>query len=1014
MRALLRRWNPAWALSALLALGLGGAGTHVRASEPAGETAHETSPAVDGPLTPEQASASFQLEPGLRIELAAAEPTVDSPVAIACDAHGRMYVAENRGYPNGPAAGEPPMGRIARLEDVDGDGRFETRTTFADGLTFPNGVLPWNDGLIVTCAPDILYLEDTDGDGRSDRCTVWLTGFSTKGSTQLRVSHPTLGIDGWIYVTSGLTGGEVTCPAHPERAPLRFGRTDFRFRPDLSQYETCDGGGQFGLSFDDFGHRFICYNRVQVQHVVLESKYLRRNPHLAFSDTVQDCPAELAPEPLAGHGRAAMLYPISANVTTADSHAGTFTAACSVLVWRGDSLPRRYENGAFSCDPTGNLIHFDRLVPRGATFAAERSAEKIEFLASRDNWFRPVFLAHAPDGSLYVCDMYRKTIEHPDYLPAEIRKRTDFESGRGMGRIWRVVDETLTAEDLKSRRLRDATHADVGAWQRDLVVRRRFEATSSKDLRRADAAVRTALEELTHLVNNGDPREKSYSATVVSLLAFAAPRGLSDEVLLACLGSSQAAIREQALVAAEARLAESPPVARAILPMVTDVDPRVRFQWALAAGALSDNSAVALLAALAVHDSEDRWLRAAVLSSIAGREELFLAELLRTTPPLAEGAVELFAKFGRLIGAGQPQPRWANTLRRIVRSHCDFAGKAALLDGFCAALRARDVNLTDGSLLHAVVGDSDVELNDLLSLATQIALDVDRDVKLRSVAVRLLAHADEQFTSPPLLSLIDPTQPAEVQSAAIRSLAGMADGRIAPDLLSAERFATYTPAIREEVLSGMLSSNTHLPGLLAAIESGAVPAGAINSLRRKQLTDHKDAAIRDRARQVFGVEKLTDRNRVYEEYKSLLDLPPNSQNGREVFKKHCANCHRLDREGHAVGPDLFGIRNQPKETILLHVLIPEYEITQGFVAYAAETKDGRVLTGLLSSETPSSVTLKQALGKEETILRSDLERLVASKLSLMPQEFEKAATKQELADLLSYLKGENVGAAVNK
>ena len=147
---------------------------------------------------------------------------------------------------------------------------------------------------------------------------------------------------------------------------------------------------------------------------------------------------------------------------------------------------------------------------------------------------------------------------------------------------------------------------------------------------------------------------------------------------------------------------------------------------------------------------------------------------------------------------------------------------------------------------------------------------------------------------------------------------------------------------------------------------------------------------------------------MYDDYKSVVGLPPDSESGRAVFRKHCANCHRLDREGFAVGPDLFGIRNQAKAAILLHILIPEQEITQGFAAYVVETKDGRTLTGLIASETPVSVTLRQPLGKEETVLRSDIERLLSSKLSLMPQELEKVVSRQEFADLLSYLKGENM------
>src|SRR5437867_4222560 len=162
-----------------------------------------------GPLTPSQALAAFKLEPGLRIELVAGEPLVVDPVAMAFDEAGRLYVVENRGYPTGPGPGKPPAGIIALLEDSDGDGRYEKRTTFAEGLSFPNGIMPWRGGVLVTCAPDILYLKDTDGDGRADQRQVVLTGFDASNTTQLRVSHPTLGPDNWIYVTSGLTGGKI-------------------------------------------------------------------------------------------------------------------------------------------------------------------------------------------------------------------------------------------------------------------------------------------------------------------------------------------------------------------------------------------------------------------------------------------------------------------------------------------------------------------------------------------------------------------------------------------------------------------------------------------------------------------------------------------------------------------------------------------------------------------------------------------------------------------------------------
>src|SRR5262245_9763449 len=145
-------------------------------------------------LSPAEALASFELEPGYRIELAAAEPLIRNPVAIAFDHRGRMYVAESRGYP-GPLEGAPPSapeGVIALLEDTNHDGRFDKRTDFARHLTFPNGILPWDGGVFVTCAPDLVYLKDTTGDGVADERRVVLTGFDATKTPQFRFSHPTL------------------------------------------------------------------------------------------------------------------------------------------------------------------------------------------------------------------------------------------------------------------------------------------------------------------------------------------------------------------------------------------------------------------------------------------------------------------------------------------------------------------------------------------------------------------------------------------------------------------------------------------------------------------------------------------------------------------------------------------------------------------------------------------------------------------------------------------------------
>ena len=918
--------------------------------------------ANNGPLSPTEALRSFEVEPGVQLELVAAEPTVGDPVAMAFDEQGRMFVAENRGY---PTESNPPAGVIAMLEDADVDGRFEKRTVFAEGLTFPNGVLPWRGGVLVTCAPDILWLRDTNNDGRADVRRVLLTGFVTNNTTQLRVSHPTLGVDGWVYVTSGLTGGKVRAPDRPE-IPVLDSKGDVRFRPDTLEFESADGKGQFGMTFDDFGHRFHCMNRVHIQHVVLSSRELQRNPNLLFGETVQDVPEAMAPEPLKGHGAAARIWPISQNITTADSHAGTFTAACGVLIYRGTALPESHHGNAFACDPAGNLVHRDVLRPAGATFASRAANEGREFVASRDDWFRPVFLSNGPDGSLYICDMYRKTIEHPQYLPEEIRKRTDFDSGRGMGRIYRVREAGARRApkrfDLRGASVTELcgllTHSN--AWWRETAHRLLIERNDRQTVSGVSGA------ELM----------KSPVSAVHALWVLGHFKALTQATLLAGLQHSHPFVREQALVLCRSAVKSSSTIQETLRSLANDPDTHVRFQCALTLGNLAVEERVPSLARIGAHAETDRWTRAAVLSSAAGCEvELLEASLKQRPLPSPEFLIEA----GRVA---------ARSSKELVPG--DWPIPALL--GVAEVYQERNQKLPEVSQSSAKRRASD-----MLRVANG-------QIEARANAAMLLGYLDETNLVEELAALVEPGTVEALQRAAIRSLCLMSTG--SDRLLSPDRWASYTPALKELVLARFSSRPTLLAVLLESLEKEVVPLSAIDATRRRQWTNHRDTGIRERAEALFKKSEGSDRMKVYEDNRSVLKLKPVPANGRAVFAQHCGSCHRLDREGAAVGPDLFGIRNQPKEAILLHIIVPEQEIQPGFAGYEIETKDGRVLTGLIGTESAASVTLRMARGDEEILARSAITKMQATGLSLMPQELEKNMSRQEMADLLAYLKGE--------
>jgi putative heme-binding domain-containing protein len=250
-------------------------------------------------------------------------------------------------------------------------------------------------------------------------------------------------------------------------------------------------------------------------------------------------------------------------------------------------------------------------------------------------------------------------------------------------------------------------------------------------------------------------------------------------------------------------------------------------------------------------------------------------------------------------------------------------------------------------------------------------------------------------------------EPFELRTAAIRAAATFNESEVTNELLAAKRWAALAPAEREVTLSALLTQASHVPRVLDAIEAGALPKNVLSAAQRTALSKSKDAAVRDRVTKLLGAAADGDRMKAYEAEKVVLTLTPNPKHGGEIFKNLCSTCHRLNQEGHQVGPDLLDIRSQPKESILMHIVVPDFEIAPGFAASNIDLKDGSVRMGIVISDTPESVTIREPLGVEENILRSNITALAASEHSLMPPGLEAAMSKQDMADLLSFLKGEN-------
>lgn len=930
-----------------------------------------------------KALSSFQVEQGVEIQLVAAEPIVFDPVAVCWDASGRMLVVENRGYPVGPENGS-----IALLEDTDGDGQMDKRTVFATDIPFPNGIMPWRDGFFVTSAPEVYYLKDTDGDNRADVRKVVLTGYMTNSTTQLRVAHPTLGLDGFVHVTAGLTGGKISSPLHPDRKPTEFKKSDSRFNPDTFEVEEWPGIGQFGLCFDDFGRKFNVSNRNPLKHVVVHPRYLKRNKYFAFSKVEYDS---------APSGTAAICWPLSEDTTTAGfhprlmatPHAGTFTSACGISIYRGNALPNGFYGSAICCEPAQNLVQRQVLTPDGATFKGQPATEGKEFIASPDTWFRPVFSANGPDGAAYICDMYRKILDHPRYLPEHIRDKLDYGAGKAMGRIYRVVKKSAKAtQPSLSTNTKDLVKAidSANSWPRETAFRLLSE---SKDKSLASTLRST--------------RFKRPAARVAAHRLLANIGSLNHADILKLLKDPSPRVREHGIQLGEAHL-ENNQIAIRIRQLATDRDAMVRFNAALVLGEDSPNYRTTALAIIAGMVGDDQWSSAAVMSSIDNEGIEYIARHLLATGKGAEASA-LMTPLGQAAGRALKDEQAANLVQFIsaTQEPSDIEWKTAFVDGFTKGLRSRGLGKGKSPFTDLAARTKTKHNVDwLFNQAAQQAVDSKIKEPTRVAAIQFLANNATDQSTKALQSLLTPKESTAIQSAAIATLGKFGNVDIGKWLIEPARWHSYSPNIRNALVAALLSHSKLIPLLLSSIESGQIPAWAVPEVRRRGLM--RQAKYKVQATKLFGAMGGADRKQVYDDLKPLTEKKGDIAKGKLVFTKACATCHKFNGEGHDVGPDLTGVRNQPKDAILLHVIVPNAEIYPGFTAYEVETKDDRTLSGIMTSETDNSITIRAAQGIEETFLRTDIANLRAGSTSLMPNELEKTMTKQELIDLLEFLK----------
>jgi len=952
------------------------------------------------PVSPRESLQWLETEPGFQVELVASEPQIVDPVSMQIDARGRMWVVEMGDYPNDD---NTPKSRIVVLEDKDGDGFFESSTVFAEKLLFATGIQPWQNGAIVTVQGQLMMLRDLDGDLKSDSTEIWLDGFSID-NPQLRANHPTLAADGWLYIASGLRGGKIksTLPfgSSQPSEPVDLTGSDLRVHMLSGQVESIAGPTQFGLSLDQFGHRYGCSNRNPCFEIVSERSDLSLSPLSGLATALHDVSPSNA---------ASKVHPLVDAWTTSNLHAGQFTAACGLLVTHSQHFPDAPFATALTCEPTGSLVQRRSIERRNGLSQVTGESPQREWLASYDPWFRPVDLYEGPGGDIYVVDMYRAVIEHPEWVPEELKNRPDQRLGDSHGRIYRVSRGSRNSRKEPKKDLAARIHSNPtellrhpDAWNRSMAVRTILEIANSGHAKSLVGDLKMICSEETLPIGS--------NASAFSLLA--ACDSLDESIVASLFRSSNPELRSliwtgmrQTSVNWDNQWTET--AINTFDNPNASVDEMKSAAWFIAAQPKAETHPseqfftslrYAELAAKSLFRNGDPphlWMA----TTAAWHDDLlpFLSQYELTaksietkiTPMARDCVVRLAMRASQKSFKGESLREYAEAIAVKLDNSPNIASRTiefAMLEGFCRS----------GKL--AIENESEVE-----RLIQKTATSNNDSVNQRA-AIAMLAYSKSNSSKAIALQLLKSTE-----SAMLKSAIATCSAHDTPEFNTwlFERFPSALPAVRQERFNAIRVNPKRLGMLVDALESGQLTSKNLDAAQIQNLAAVRDGSLANRLSKLLSASIHTDRQKVIDQYSTQLatiEVEPMTNQGKAIFAKNCAACHRIDDVGVTVGPDISDSRVQTFEELLVAILDPNRSIDANYFRYLVRTEDGNVIDGLLKDSNSQTITLQSQNGTLTTLNRSDVEEFKSSDASLMPEGIESQIPAKEMAELLWYIK----------
>lgn len=608
-------------------------------------------------LAPDEALTTLHVQDGFRIELMASEPTIEDPIALAFDADGRLYVLEMRSFMlDINRSGErDPIGRITLLEDTDRDGRFDKSTVFADHLMIPRSISAYEGGVLYVSDYKLYFAKDINGDGRADQNALVDPDYG-RGNVEHAPNGLMRALDNWIYNA---------------RSQYRY-----RWMGNVLVKQRTENRGQWGITQDNYGRLLYNVNNSQLLGDYAPPNYMGRNPHhpstagLNLFVATDQRVFTLRMNTAVNRGYLTEVLDNSGKLYV-------FPSSCSPVIYRGDNYPAEFIGNAFVCDPAGNLIKRNVVFDDNLSLASRFAYDDSEFLASTDERFRPVNLFNAPDGTLWVVDMYRGIIQYSAFMTPYLRRETlerGLDQGIHLGRVYRIVSKVKSPTE--SPRLSQESSAALvkkllhpNGWVRDTAQRLLVERGDPSTIPALVKLVATALDPLARIhalwtlegllitrfdETNPQPEPIGGSTNSVRLITMDEPSqvfapSLDSNVLDACLNAikdSDPKVQTAAIRVSEALAARNPACREAFLRQLAlgkEASAEVAFQMALSAGNLSKPSSLPVLTAIAAQHAGHSLIRHAILSGLENWELQFLQILLSDphwdTPAPGRGAL---------------------------------------------------------------------------------------------------------------------------------------------------------------------------------------------------------------------------------------------------------------------------------------------------------------------------------------------------------------------------------------